>query len=385
MNLLQSETEFEYNINLLDIGTEFIIRSKDPLYHDKMFTISRSGTNAILVHCIVDGGLYWVFNSLDELQRYFINSFKNGLIYGCQLKQCIQVNQMSFSAFRTELSKLDYNTLLHLYTSDNKEKIYKLKYVEPVSGYDAPYNVCLVNIECPTDFTCSVRSRTKTELIDYICMLFEQNTYCSCKIEIINEYLDNNNYSNEDKVDLINYNSYIKLTDYTNTEYEYVVGTVAGTYASDYIGLYGVGNTTFNPHYENLDMLKRQLKADISSGKYTNIEVLQSLEGSSILFENRENCITNNSATTEISNPNLYYPYKRYEIIQHKDYGIGIVNDNTFTFNNSRTSASCKFWNSFKWKYLNKYCTQKSISIYYPNITEIAKQKLDCFTSPIFN
>lgn len=28
---------------------------------------------------------------------------------------------------------------------------------------------------------------------------------------------------------------------------------------------------------------------------------------------------------------------------------------------------------------MNKYCTQKSISIYYPDITEIAKQKLDCF------
>ena len=211
---------------------------------------------------------------------------------------------------------------------------------------------------------------------------YNSGNICGCIIN--NDTIANNNHSNisplinitnEDKVDLINYNSRIKLTDYTNTEYEYVVGT----YASDYIGLYGVGNTTFNPYYENLDTLKRRLKDDISSGKYTNIEVIQSLEEPSTFSENFENCTTNNSVTLEISNPDLYYPYKRYEIIQHKDYGIGIVNDNTFTFNNSRTSASCKFWNSFKWKYLNKYCTQKSISIYYPNITEIAKQKLDCF------
>lgn len=211
---------------------------------------------------------------------------------------------------------------------------------------------------------------------------YDNGSICGCVIT--NDNIVNNNHSNisslinitnEDKVDLINYNSHIKLTDYTNTEYEYVVGT----YASDYIGLYGVGNTTFNPYYENLDTLKRRLKDDISSGKYTNIEVVQSLEEPSTFSENFEKCITNNSVTLEISNPDLYYPYKRYEIIQHKDYGIGIVNDNTFTFNNSRTSASCKFWNSFKWKYLNKYCTQKSISIYYPNITEIAKQKLDCF------
>ena len=211
---------------------------------------------------------------------------------------------------------------------------------------------------------------------------YDNGSICGCVIT--NDNIVNNNHSNisslinitnEDKVDLINYNSYIKLTDYTNTEYEYGVGT----YASDYIGLYGVGNTTFNPYYENLDTLKRRLKDDISSGKYTNIEVVQSLEEPSTFSENFEKCTTNNSVTSESSNLNLYYPYKRYEIIQHKDYGIGIVNDNTFTFNNSRTSASCKFWNSFKWKYLNKYCTQKSISIYYPNITEIAKQKLDCF------
>lgn len=211
---------------------------------------------------------------------------------------------------------------------------------------------------------------------------YDNGSICGCVIT--NDNIVNNNHSNisslinitnEDKVDLINYNSYIKLTDYTNTEYEYVVGT----YASDYIGLYGVGNTTFNPYYENLDTLKRRLKDDISSGKYTNIEVVQSLEEPSTFSENFEKCTTNNSITAEISNPDLYYPYKRYEIVQHKDYGIGIVNDNTFTFNNSRTSASCKFWNSFKWEYLNKYCTQKSISIYYPDITEIAKQKLDCF------
>ena len=211
---------------------------------------------------------------------------------------------------------------------------------------------------------------------------YDNGSICGCVIT--NDNIVNNNHSNisslinitnEDKVDLINYNSYIKLTDYTNTEYEYVVGA----YASNYIGLYGVGNTTFNPYYENLDALKRRLKDDISSGKYTNIEVVQSLEEPSTFSENFEKCTTNNSVTSESSNLNLYYPYKRYEIIQHKDYGIGIVNDNTFTFNNSRTSASCKFWNSFKWKYLNKYCTQKSISIYYPNITEIAKQKLDCF------
>lgn len=211
---------------------------------------------------------------------------------------------------------------------------------------------------------------------------YDNGSICGCVIT--NDNIVNNNHSNisslinitnEDKVDLINYNSYIKLTDYTNTEYEYVVGT----YASDYIGLYGVGNTTFNPYYENLDTLKRRLKDDISSGKYTNIEVIQSLEEPSTFSENFEKCTTNNSVTSESSNLNLYYPYKRYEIIQHKDYGIGIVNDNTFTFNNSRTSASCKFCNSFKWKYLNKYCTQKNISIYYPNITEIAKQKLDCF------
>lgn len=211
---------------------------------------------------------------------------------------------------------------------------------------------------------------------------YDNGSICGCVIT--NDNIVNNNHSNissiititnEDKVDLINYNSHIKLTDYTNTEYEYVVGA----YASNYIGLYGVGNTTFNPYYENLDALKRRLKDDISSGKYTNIEVVQSLEEPSTFSENFEKCTTNNSITTEISNPDLYYPYKRYEIIQHKDYGIGIVNDNTFTFNNSRTSASCKFWNSFKWKYLNKYCTQKNISIYYPNITEITKQKLDCF------
>ena len=209
-------------------------------------------------------------------------------------------------------------------------------------------------------------------------LLYSYNSGSICGCVINNDIIDNNNRSNispiinitnEDKVDLINFNSYIKLTDCDNREYEYAVGT----YASEYIGLYGVGNTTFNPYYENLDTLKRQLKADIRSGKYTNIEVVQSLEEPSTFSKDFENCTTNNS------NPDLYYPYKRYEIIQHKDYGIGIVNDNTFTFNNSRTSASCKFWNSFKWKYLNKYCTQKSISIYYPNITEIAKQKLDCF------
>lgn len=212
---------------------------------------------------------------------------------------------------------------------------------------------------------------------------YSGGSICGCIIN--NDTMDNNNHSNispiinitnEDKVDLINYNSHIKLIDYTNTEYEYVVGT----YASEYPKLYGIGSTKFNPPcYDDLDALKKCLKADIRSGKYTNIEVIQSLEEPSTFSTNFENYTTNNSATSEISNPDLYYPYKRYEIIQHKDYGIGIVNDNTFTFNNSRTSASCKFWNSFKWKYLNKYCTQKSISIYYPDITEIAKQKLDCF------
>ena len=206
---------------------------------------------------------------------------------------------------------------------------------------------------------------------------YDNGSICGCVIT--NDNIVNNNHSNispiinitnEDKVDLINYNSYIKLTDYTNTEYEYVVGT----YELWYPKLYGIGSTKFNPPcYNDLDALKKCLKADIRSGKYTNIEVIQSLEEPSTFSKDFENCTTNNS------NPDLYYPYKRYEIIQHKDYGIGIVNDNTFTFNNSRTSASCKFWNSFKWKYLNKYCTQKSISIYYPNITEIAKQKLDCF------
>ena len=212
---------------------------------------------------------------------------------------------------------------------------------------------------------------------------YDNGSICGCVIT--NDNIVNNNHSNisslinitnEDKVDLINYNSYIKLTDYTNTEYEYVVGT----YASEYPKLYGIGSTKFNPPcYDDLDALKKCLKADIRSGKYTNIEVVQSLEEPSTFSNDFKNCTTNNSTSSESSNPDLYYPYKRYEIIQHKDYGIGIVNDNTFTFNNSRTSASCKFWNSFKWKYLNKYCTQKSISIYYPNITEIAKQKLDCF------
>lgn len=212
---------------------------------------------------------------------------------------------------------------------------------------------------------------------------YDNGSICGCVIT--NDNIVNNNHSNisslinitnEDKVDLINYNSYIKLTDYTNTEYEYVVGT----YELEYPKLYGIGSTKFNPPcYNDLDALKKCLKADIRSGKYTNIEVVPSLEEPSTFSNDFKNCTTNNSTSSESSNPDLYYPYKRYEIIQHKDYGIGIVNDNTFTFNNSRTSASCKFWNSFKWKYLNKYCTQKSISIYYPNITEIAKQKLDCF------
>lgn len=374
----QTEHEIKDVISKLTVGDKFTLYSETAARNNKQYRIISYEGDKVRVKNLNTLKICGTFENIQILRCHLLYSYYGGSICSCVINDDT-INQMSLSAFKAELSKLDYNTLLHLYTLDNKEKIYKLEYVEPVSGYDDPYNVCLVEIERPTDL--SIRAKTLLQLIDYICKLFEQDTYCSCKVEIINESLDNNGHSNssslihitnEDKVDLINYNSYIKLTDYDNREYEYVVGT----YASEYTGLYGVGNTTFNPYYENLDTLKRQLKADIRSGKYTNIEVVRSLEEP---FALSENCTTYNSTTLESSNSDLYYPYKRYEIIQHKDYGIGIVNDNTFTFNNSRISASCKFWNSFKWKYLNKYCTQKNISIYYPNITEITKQKLDCF------
>ena len=373
----QTEHEITDVISKLTADDEFTLYSETAAQNNKQYRIDGYEDDIVCIRSLDTLKICGAFENIQACRHHLLCSYNNGSICGCIINNDT-INQMSFKAFRAELSKLDYNTLLHLYTSDNKERIYKLEYVEPVSGYDALYNVSFVEIDSSAVPAGSIRARTIPELIDYICKLFEQDTYCSCKVEI-NESLNNNNHSNispiinitnEDKADLINYNSYIKLTDYTNTEYEYVVGT----YESEYPKLYGIGSTKFNPPcYDDLDALKKCLKADIRSGKYTNIEVVQSLEEPSTFSKDFENCTTNNS------NPDLYYPYKRYEIIQHKDYGIGIVNDNTFTFNNSRTSASCKFWNSFKWKYLNKYCTQKSISIYYPDITEIAKQKLDCF------
>lgn len=396
----QSRKEFEAIVNQLNVNQTFVICTPKYISKYQICSIIPNTYGRITVvfkGTGFDVAMFKRVNYLHELKEKLIHYFIKGEITE------ITSNPMSLSEFKNELHKLKDGAYLHLWNFKDEVISYK---VIMNWDYNALYSVILRDLT-KNDTSYDITARNISQVIDTFIDLFKNDTYCRCEVVIPGKSSNTTNEStgihpiivitNEDKIDLIQDNSYIRLIEPDETEHEYIVSiNPEALYTSQIVSLHDVHNADNNPGYSSLDELKCALRTDIKNGKYSSIEVIQlspiyNISNYAYITPDKDwvnGCISDEDRAKlseplkELNNAtesNVYYPYKRYEIIQHKDYGIGIVNDNTFTFNNSRTSASCKFWNSFKWKYLNKYCTQKNISIYYPNITEITKQKLDCF------
>lgn len=401
-----TKSDIEAIVNMLNVGDTFVMYSDIVAYNNIKYRIMNYGFNKVGIQKLPTLDILRTFESLKDCKQQIINLYIDSKITGIAIvdDNNITSNQMSLSEFRKELHKLKDNAYLHLWNFKNELTSYK---VIMNWDYNAPYSVTLRNLT-KNDTNYDMTARNIPQVIDAFIDLFKNDTYCKCVVAIPRESSNTTNkptgihpiiaIRDEDKIDLIQDNSYIRLTESNETEYEYIVSINPNAlYTSQIVSLHGVHKTDNNPSYSSLDELKCALKTDIKNGKYSSIEVIQlspiyNISNYTYITPDKDwvkSCMSDEDKAklleplrelNKATEPNVFYPYKRYEIIQHKECGIGFTDDNTFTNPCSAyKSAPCMFWDNDIYKFLKKHCTQLNITPYYPTLDEIKKNKLTCY------
>ena len=402
----QTEHEIEDVISELNIGDKFTLYSETTTPNNKQYRIVSYEGDMVCVRVLDTLKICGVFENIQAFKHHLLCSYDSGGICACVINKdnSITSNQMSLSEFKKELHKLKDRAYLQLWNFKDEVLSYK---VIMNWDYDAPYSVTLRNLT-KNDTNYDITARNIPQVIDTFIDLFKNDTYCRCEVVIPGESSDTTNkptgihpiiaIRDEDKIDLIQDNSYIRLIEPDETEYEYIVSiNPKASYTGQIVSLHGVHKTDNNPSYSSLDELKCALKTDIKNGKYSSIEVIQlspiyDISNYTYIKPDEDwvkSCMSDEDKAklseplkelNKASESNVFYPYKRYEIIQHKECGIGFTNDNTFTnLCSAYKSAPCMFWDNDMYKFLKKYCTQLNITPYYPTLDEIKKNKLTCY------
>lgn len=402
----QTEHEIEEVISKLTVGDKFTLYSKNTTPNNKQYRIVSYADDIVCVRNLDTLKICGTFKNIQAFKHHLLCAYDSGSICACVINNDnnITSNQMSLSEFKKELHKLKNNAYLHLWNFKGAVISYR---VIMSWDYDDPYSVTLRNLT-KNDTTYDITARNIPQVIDTFIDLFKNDTYCRCEVVISGESSNITNKStgihpiiaigDEDKIDLIQDNSYIRLMEPDETEYEYIVSiNPEALYTSQIVSLHGVHKTDNNPSYRSLDELKCALRTDIKNGKYSSIEVIQlspmyDVSNYTYMKPDKDwvkSCVGNEDKAklseplkelNKATEPNVFYPYKRYEIIQHKECGIGFINDNTFTNPCSAyKSAPCMFWDNDMCKFLKKHCTQLNITPYYPTLDEIKKNKLTCY------
>ena len=401
-----TKSDIEAIVNMLNVGDTFVMYSDIVAYNNIKYRIMNYGFNKVSIQKLSTLDILRTFESLKDCKQQIINLYIDNKITGIAIvnDNNITSNQMSLSEFKKELHKLKDNAYLHLWNFKNELTSYK---VMMNWDYNAPYSVTLKNLT-KNDTNYDMTARNIAQVIDAFTDLFKNDTYCKCVVAISRESSDTTNkptgihpiiaIRDEDKIDLIQDNSYIRLIEPDETEYEYIVSiNPKASYTGQIVSLHGVHKTDNNPSYSSLDELKCALKTDIKNGKYSSIEVIQlspiyDISNYTYIKPDEDwvkSCMSDEDEAklseplkelNKASESNVFYPYKRHEIIQHKECGIGFTNDNTFTNPCSAyKSAPCMFWDNDMYKFLKKYCTQLNITPYYPTLGEIKENKLTCY------
>ena len=395
----QTECEIEDVISKLTVGDKFTLYSKTTTPNNKQYRIVSYGDDIVCVRILDTPKICGTFENIQAFKHHLLCAYDSGSICGCVINNDnnITSNQMSLSEFTKELHKLKDNAYLHLWNFKDELTSYK---VIMNWDYNAPYSVTLKNLT-KNDTNYDMTARNIAQVIDAFTDLFKNDTYCKCVVAISRESSDTTNkptgihpiiaIRDEDKIDLIQDNSYIRLIEPDETEYEYIVSiNPKALYTGQIVSLHGIHKTDNNPSYGSLDELKRALKTDIKNGKYSSIEVIQLTpivqpnytEWESNCLNSSINCTSTHKKdnVNDAQETNIFHPYKRNEVLQHKEYGIGFMYDNTFyTPCSSYKSAPCMFWDNDMYKFLKKYCTQLNITPYYPTLDEIKKNKIACY------
>ena len=404
----QTEREIEDVISKLTIGDKFTLYSKTmPQNNNKQYRLVSYEDDMVCVRDLDTLKICCTFENIQALRHHLLCSYDSGSICGCVLHDdSNDTNQMTLLDFKKELNKLKDGVTLHLYHTGGRESSYKLIMNW---DYNAPYSVQLKRIGANyldrEEHT--IRARNIPEIIDKFVHDFKCGFYCKCKVDTFETQANDKLSSGihpiivikaEDKIDLIKDNSYIRLTDSTGTEYEYIVSiNPEALYNSQIVSLHGVHKTDNNPTYSSLDELKRVLKDDIKNGKYTDIEVIQlspiyDISNYTCIKPDKDwvkSCMTDEDwaklseplkELNKVTESDVFHSYKGNEIIKHKEYGIGFTTDNTFVKPCSAyKSAPCMFWDKDRYKFLKKYCTQLNITPHYPTLKEIKDNRLYCF------
>jgi hypothetical protein len=397
----QTEQEIEAVISKLTVGDKFTLYSTITTQNDKQYRIVSYEGDMVCIRALDTLKICGTFENLQAFRHHLLYSYDSGSICACVINNDT-INQMSLSEFKKELYKLKDGAYLHLYNFKDEVTSYKV-----TMNWDY-YNTYPITLKILTKNDVSHSAQNIQQVINTFTDLFKNDTYCRCEVVTSEESSNITNKStgihpiiairNEDKIDLIQDNSYIRLIEPDETEYEYIVSiNPEAIYTGQIVSLHGVHKTDNNPTYSSLDELKRALKTDIRNGKYSSIEVIQLtsiVQPNYMEWEN--NCLNNHidysvtkedydkikNAVKEVNKAqetDVFYPYKRYEIIQHKEYGIGYVADNTFTKPCSAyKSASCMFWDNDRYKFIEKCCTQINITPCYPTLKEVKENKLTC-------